>query len=175
MNKSLIQLLPPSSVFKDSFLAGLKEFQDEKLPWALPNNCDELRDNFEEFVQRQLAKYTTWTKDKPVKESIFWAILGSEYVGTVSIRHSLNEDLRMMGGHIGYDTRPSFRRRGIASEMLKLALPLAKQIGISEALLTCNDSNIPSIKVIEKNGGRLVDTKPQYEGGPLKRYYWITL
>jgi hypothetical protein len=29
--------------------------------------------------------------------------------------------------------------------------------------------------VIEKNGGVLRETKPQFEGGPMKRYYWITL
>ncbi len=107
---------------------------------------------------------------------MLWAIINDEYVGRISIRHELNFTLRIiMGGHIGYDTRPSFRGRGIASEMLRLALPFAKELGIKEALLTCNDDNLASIRVIEKNRGELRETKAQSPIGSAKRYYWIKL
>lgn len=170
-----VTLVKPTVDLKDSFLEGLAEFQQEGLPWFMEMNPEELQQNFAAFVQSFNKKRTLWTQDEPVDESSFWAVRDGVYLGGISIRHRLNADLKMMGGHIGYDTRPSFRRQGVASEMLSLALPLARQIGIKQALLTCNDGNMASIKVIEKNGGVLKETKPQFEGGPLKRYYWIQL
>jgi predicted acetyltransferase len=79
------------------------------------------------------------------------------------------------GGHIGYDTVPSSRGRGIATEMLRKALPIARKLGLSEVLLTCNDTNSASIRVIEANGGVLVATKSLEPNRPLKRHYRITL
>ena len=169
----MITLVKPTSSLKESYIEGVQEFQKEGLLWFMDIKIEDLKNNFEKYINDQLNKKTLWTKDTPVDESEFWAVLDNKYVGGISIRHKLNEDLQTMGGHIGYDTRPSYRKRGIASEMLKLALPIAKQLGIDNALITCNDSNTASIKVIEKNGGILKETKPQYEGGPLKRYYWI--
>jgi predicted acetyltransferase len=40
---------------------------------------------------------------------------------------------------------------------LKQALQKAKAFGIHEVLLTCDEDNLGSIKVIEKNGGKLAD------------------
>jgi predicted acetyltransferase len=168
-------LVKPSVQYKESYLEALREFQDEKLPWVMDLNVVELSRNFEAFVERENNKQTSWTKDPPVPQTELWGIVNGVYVGRIAIRHWLNETLKVMGGHIGYDTRPSYRGKGVASEMLRQSLPFAKAIGIKEALLTCNDSNIPSIKTIEKNGGVLAEVKPQFEGGPLKRYYWIKI
>lgn len=170
-----IKLVRPTIDLKESYLEALAEFQAEGLAWVMDLKIEDLSQNFEEFVRSELNKKTLWTKDIPVDETELWAVLDNVYVGRISIRHRLNADLHIMGGHIGYDTRPSYRGRGIASAMLSLALPIAKKIGIANALLTCNDSNIASIKIIEKSGGILKETKPQFEGGPLKRYYWIQL
>lgn len=170
-----LRLVKPAIEFKESFLAGLAEFQEEGLPWVMHLKIDELRHDFAKFVETQLNKRTLWTNDTPVDETELWAIMNETYVGRISIRHKLNADLHILGGHIGYDTRPSYRGRGVATTMLKLALPIAKQLGVSSAMLTCNDNNIASIKIIEKNGGVLKETRPQFTGGPLKRYYWIDL
>ncbi len=173
MTSEIVKLIKPTALFKESYLEALKEFQEEKLPWVVNLNIADLRNNFEKFIEAQLNKQTLWTKDSPVDVTELWAILNETYVGRISIRHKLNHDLEIMGGHIGYDTRPSYRGRGIATSMLRQALPIAKQLGISKVLITCDDNNLASIKIIEKNGGVLKDTKPLNEGGPLKRYYWI--
>ncbi len=170
-----LKLETPTVIYKESYLHGLQEFQNEGLEWAKAIDFAAAVENFEEFVNSQNSKMTDWTKETPVRATELWAIVNSQFVGRLSIRHELNASLRQFGGHIGYDTRPSFRQRGIASEMLRLSLPIAKSLGIMSALLTCNDDNLASIKVIEKNGGKLQETKPQYEGGPMKRYYWIKL
>jgi ribosomal-protein-alanine N-acetyltransferase len=170
-----VKLVKPSVEFKESYLAGLKEFQDEGLPWVMDIDPNELSKNFEKFVQKENSKMTLWTEAPPVPQTELWGIVASEYVGRIAIRHRLNEILKIMGGHIGYDTRPSYRGRGIANSMLKQALPIAKALGITEALLTCNDDNLASIRIIEKNGGELKERKLQLPNGPMKRYYWIKL
>jgi predicted acetyltransferase len=55
------------------------------------------------------------------------------------------------------------------------ALPLARALGLTEVLLTCNETNAASIRVIERNGGVLRATKALAANRPLKRYYWINL
>jgi predicted acetyltransferase len=90
-----------------------------------------------------------------VAQTNLWLIDGEEFLGQLSIRHTLNRRLRFKGGHIGYSVRPSQRRRGYATLMLRLALPVAHRMGIDPALITCDDTNIASRRVIEANGGRL--------------------
>ena len=59
----------------------------------------------------------------------------------------------MVGGHIGYEVRPSERSRGHATAMLRAVLPHAAARGIDPALVTCDVSNAASRTVIEVNGG----------------------
>ena len=93
-------------------------------------------------------------------------------VGRVSIRHELDEWLENFGGHIGYAVRPDYRRRGFATEILRQALVVARAEGVEEALLTCNDDNVVSAKIIERVGGELEDVRTE-PGGKAKRRYWI--
>lgn len=101
------------------------------------------------------------------------AFVGAQLVGRLSIRHELNEFLLRLGGHIGYGVVPPFRRQGYAKEMLRLSLPLARKLGISRALVTCDDDNPGSARTIEANGGVLENVVPQGPGKPHKRRYWI--
>src|SRR4051794_35925869 len=60
-------------------------------------------------------------------------------------------------GHIGYDVRPSARRKGHATAMLAAARPWVARLGLTGALITCDTDNLPSRRVIEANGGVLLD------------------
>ncbi len=101
------------------------------------------------------------------------AVVGDELVGRVSVRHELNDYLRSFGGHIGYGVRPGFRRRGFAGEILKQALVIARAAGVERVLVTCDDGNLPSAKIIERNGGVLADVRIDDSDGVPKRRYWI--
>lgn len=174
MSSPKICLVPPTEAHRDTFLRGLREFQHEGLPWYIGGDLAEVERDFGAFVAKKLAEATRRTADF-VPSTQLWAIAEAQFVGRISIRHELTEALRREGGHIGYDTVPSFRGRGVATEMLRLALPVARTLGLHEVLVTCNDTNAASIRVIERNGGELRDTKVLDPTKPAKRYYWISL
>jgi predicted acetyltransferase len=100
------------------------------------------------------------------------AEVDSELVGRVSIRHELNAFLADLGGHIGYGVRPRYRRRGYAVEILRQALVVARAEGVERVLVTCDDGNIASMRVIERLGGVLEDVRAAGGDTP-KRRYWI--
>jgi predicted acetyltransferase len=105
--------------------------------------------------------------------TLLTAEVAAELVGTVSIRHRLNEHLSEVGGHIGYAVRPRHRGRGYATEMLRRALAVSTTLGIQEALLTCDDDNLASAAVIERCGGVLTRVVPPAGERKAKRHYWI--
>lgn len=109
-----------------------------------------------------------------VPATMLFALVNDEIVGRVHIRHVLTESLQEEGGYIGYGVRPRFRRRGYATEMLQQGLLVVRELGITRALVTCDDDNPGSIGTIEACGGVLEDTRPS-DGGALTRRYWIDL
>lgn len=89
--------------------------------------------------------------------STFFVCLAStgRIVGMLDIRHELNDFGRRFAGHIGYGVRPSCRRRGYATQILRMALEYAAGIGIAEAMVNCYSDNLASRRTIERCGGRL--------------------
>ena len=168
-----IQLVAPAQEYRESFLCGARELRGEGLPWWV-GDLDAAERDFAAFVARKLAESSPRDGSR-VPKTHRWAVTDGQFVGRISIHHRLNDALRVEGGHIGYDTVPSFRGRGVASEMLRQALPLARALGLTEVLLTCDDTNAASIRVIERNGGALRETKVLGRNRPLKRYYAIRL
>jgi predicted acetyltransferase len=109
-----------------------------------------------------------------VPETLLFAFAGPRIVGRVAIRHALNARLEREGGHIGYVVVPEFRRRGYGTRMLGLAVRLAgDELGIDPVLVTCDDDNAGSIRVIERNGGVLRDVVPADGREARIRRYWI--
>ena len=96
------------------------------------------------------------------------------FVGAINIRHYLNERLLKDGGHIGDGVRPSERRKGYATEMIRLALPICKELGIDKVLMVCYKDNIGSLKSILRNGGILENEIPS-DNGKIDQRYWIYL
>ncbi|NLE21799.1 MAG: GNAT family N-acetyltransferase [Actinobacteria bacterium] len=105
--------------------------------------------------------------DGYVPQTVLWWTAGDEYIGRLSIRHRLTPHLLYHGGNIGFEVRPTARRRGHATRMLAAALPLAADLGISPARLDCDVANVASRRVIEKNGGVLDEER----GGSF--FFWV--
>ncbi|WP_396625502.1 GNAT family N-acetyltransferase [Luteitalea sp.] len=109
-----------------------------------------------------------------VPATFLFAFVGPRIVGRVSLRHVLTPPLERIAGHIGYAVVPEFRRRGHATEMLRQALRIARrQLGLARVLVTCDDDNVASIRVIEKNGGVLENIVEGTDLHVAKRRYWI--
>ncbi len=134
-------------------------------------------DSFKEW----LAMIQSVEKDSFIKEKVhastYFSIRRSDrkIIGTIQLRHSLSEELRRYGGHIGFGIRPSERRKGYATEQLALVLEEARRIGIDKVMITCDKDNIGSAGVIQNNGGEL-----EWEGffEPTReviQIYWISL
>jgi len=111
--------------------------------------------------------------DTLVPATEYFTFDGDRMVGTIQIRHKLNEFLFNYGGHIGYEIRPSERRKGYATEMLSLALKKCREMGIERVLITCKKTNIGSAKTMMKNGG-VLENEVLKDGVPFQRY-WIIL
>ena len=94
-------------------------------------------------------------------------------VGMIDIRHYLNEFLTQVGGNIGYDVRKSERNKGYAKQMLKLALEKCKDLKMKKVLITCDEDNIASEKVILSANAKLEDIRNV--DGENKKRFWIDL
>ncbi len=105
----------------------------------------------------------------------FLFMVGDRIVGTSRLRLELNERFKVYGGHIGYDVRPSERRLGHGKEILRQTLLEAEAHGFSEVLITCDDDNPGSFKIIEANGGRLIDRMFDPEEKVTIRRYSVVL
>jgi len=102
------------------------------------------------------------------------ADVDGEVVGRVSIRHELNDHLAAVGGHIGYAVRPAYRRRGYARSILRQSLDIAQARGLRRVLITCDDDNVASARLIEPFGG-ILENVVTPDGSTPTRRYWVDL
>ncbi|MFQ9923265.1 MAG: GNAT family N-acetyltransferase [Beduini sp.] len=111
--------------------------------------------------------------DGYVPATTYFLVGENKILGTINIRHRLNEGLLKSGGHIGYSVAPSERKKGYATTMLKMGLMICHDLGIDRVLVTCNKENIASRKTIEKCGGQLENE--YYDEDELQTYlrFWI--
>ncbi|WP_415784852.1 GNAT family N-acetyltransferase [Deinococcus saxicola] len=172
------ELVKPSSHYKQSFIQAVREAQasgsglGDTLKWDVA----EMEADFNS-VLAALRRYEPGNDlpDGFVHSESLWLVEGDEYLGRASLRHTLNKHLREFGGHIGYEVRPSARRQGYGTTMLRLTLERARELGLERVLITCDAVNLGSRRVIEGNGGVLEGQFVlEFHPKPLRRY-WITL
>ena len=105
----------------------------------------------------------------------FWLEDRSAIIACARLRFELTPALEHEGGHIGYDVRPSMRWQGYGTALLRLVLREAGAHGIQRVRMTCDDDNIGSIKIIERNGGMIAGAGTSRASGKPLRQYWIAL
>ena len=132
-------------------------------------------DNFESWLKitRSIEKETL-SRDN-VHASTFFTIRESDQkiIGSIQLRHSLTDELKNYGGHIGYAIRPSERKKGYGKQQLSLVLEIAKQMELSQVMVSCDKDNIASVNTIKACGGRLTEEK--IVRGKMHQIYWIDL
>lgn len=100
----------------------------------------------------------------------------NKIVGMISIRHELiNDFLRNYAGHIGYGVRPTERRKGYVTQMLKQALTYCKEeLKLKKVMISCNKENVGSRKTIINAGG-ILEREYQTDNGENIQIYWVEL
>lgn len=120
------------------------------------------------------------TKLKPgyVPSYDYFLVDGDKFIGEIHIRISLTDKLLQYGGNVGYAINPIYWEMGYGTQILKLGLEKSKKlIKEDKVLITCDDDNIGSYKIIEKNGGVLESKvlNTDCDETFLTRRYWINL
>ena len=126
-----------------------------------------------EYVARldEISRGENLAPDR-VQAELLAAEVDGALVGRASIRHTIDHPfLSEFGGHIGYAVRPAYRRRGYATAILRQSLARVRAVGITEALVTCDDTNVGSAATIERCGG-VFERLATYNDVPRRRY-WV--
>ncbi|MFB9239111.1 GNAT family N-acetyltransferase [Plantactinospora siamensis] len=165
-------LTAPIERVRESFLAAMAEFRAEgrgdRQDFSMIGS--EIRAHADTWSSAEgFARFVAELRAQALPESprpagyvpstTLWWVDGAEYLGRIAVRHRLTPSLLEFGGHIGYDVRPTARRRGHATAMLRAVRPVARELGIDPALLTCDVDNAVSRRVIERNGGVFEDQR----------------
>lgn len=170
-------LVKPCKSMEEDVLAYKKEYFDHGEKHIHGSAGLARCDNYDIWLQ----KVQSYEKDDFIMDyvnaSTYFSVRKSDnkVIGTVQLRHSLSEELRKYGGHIGYGIRPSERLKGYAGEQLSLVMEEARKIGLRRVMITCDKDNLASAKVIQNNGGEL-----EWEGiyeptNEVIQIYWISL
>jgi len=188
MPKNAVFLLKPQLAHHRAFIDGLSELQahqheryyvEENLDLAQLSNKKFFKQHLSDLAEQELGINLAPNR---VPQSIYWLMEEQTdgqlvWIGRVSIRHRLNDKLRKIGGHVGYVIRPSARRQGYGSRLLALTLEKIRQhqpkIDTKQALLTCDETNLGSKKIIEKNGGIFANSLVQDDSPVRKLRYWV--
>lgn len=171
----MVKLVKPSKKYIESYIQAFEEYKEHNIQSYGLSDATNLD------ILKKFDDYRNERNLKPgrVGAHFFWLVDDEKdyFIGEISIRHRLNEALKRYGGHIGYCVRFSEWNKGFGTLMLELALKEAKTIGLSKILITCNDDNVGSARVMEKNGFVLGDKiENNFDGESfITRRYWKSI
>lgn len=160
--------------YKEAYIESLKQIElgnikTHDMMFMNPDEVDVVQKFKDNRDQSKLPSYFVPSYD-------YFAVDDDKFIGVIHIRIRLTENLIRYGGHIGYAINPKYWNMGYGKKLLKLGLDKSKSL-IEEArvLITCDDDNIGSYKIIESNGGILENKLENEDCGEkfLTRRYWI--
>lgn len=164
----------PSIKRKDEAINYVKEFYENNSNLNGDSGLDKYLDDYEgwlEFLNKLSNPLTVPSGYCLGYEYFLIRKNDSKLVGLINLRHNLNKNLLLHGGHIGYSIKVTERRKGYNKINLYLCLIKARELGLDKVLLTAYDDNIGSVKTILDAGG-VLENKINDNGKLLGRY-WI--
>lgn len=168
----MLRLTLPTERDRENVLDLYREFETSDVtPIGAGNSRD-----YDAWLRGMENRHTgTDLPEGYVRENFYLCYEGETLCGVFSLKFSLTDFLLNYGGHIGYAVRPSMQNRGLATEMLREGLRLAKDYGFDRVLCVCDEDNLASEKVILKNGGVLEDIRYDADEKTNVKRYWISL
>lgn len=109
----------------------------------------------------------------PLPTTFYDILLEDRAVGIVQLRHKPSKSDLLptnFDNHIYYEIEPEYRGRGYGTQALILALEEARRFGLTEVILVCREDNVASRRIIESNGGELLDRKQNSAGIAYRKY-----
>jgi predicted acetyltransferase len=169
MKLKLVKLEPKYRRHLEEMMVEWCDAGEKIVPYAIRKN------DYRDFAYYLANLEIKEEIDGRVPDSTFFCLdeERDRMVGAVNIRHDLNEALLLNGGHIGDGVRPSERGKGIATQMIAMALDECRKLGIRKVLMVCDKENIASAKSIRRNGG-ILENEVLVDGVTEQRY-WIEL
>lgn len=158
-----------------AYLDMIEEF--ERLEGGYPYNDAALaRQDFAAFIRDLQAEARGEGLPPDVPAQTTYALLGEDgrALGEIRFRAAPIPPIEAGNGHIGYNMRPTERGKGYATAMLALLLERALAAGLRRVMLPVEGENPASVRVIERNGGRL-ERRITRDGGEAVSIFWIDL
>ena len=162
--------------YKEAYILSLEKVKNGEMNQRnlIFNDIDSV-----DIIQK-MKDHRDKTKLKPNRVVSYdcFAVDNDKFIGVIHIRTELTPALLSIGGHIGYGINPKYWKQGYGTELLRLGLIKAKElVKEDKVLVTCDDNNIGSAKVIENNGGVLENkvTNIDEYGEVVTRRYWIKI
>ena len=168
----MIKLVKLDTKYKKQLIEMMDEWSNKKekiIPYAIS------RIDYHYF-DLYLNNLETLEKEKTKVDSQVYFCLDTKtnkFIGAVTSRLTLTDELLLRGGHIADGIRPSERSKGYGTKLVSLALNKCKELGLNKVLMVCDKDNIPSSKTIIKNNG-ILENEIKIENQIIQRY-WITL
>lgn len=108
-----------------------------------------------EYLQKIIDySHGRYLPDGWVPSTTFFGISEGRILGAIRLRHTTNDHIEHVIGHVGYETRPSEWGRGVAKYLLTWVQ--TNQLN-TDVIITCAETNLASRKVIESCGGEYLN------------------
>tara|TARA_R110000868_G_scaffold104087_5_gene286281 strand:+ start:10082 stop:10573 length:492 start_codon:yes stop_codon:yes gene_type:complete len=156
---------------ESAFLSAVSDWEGEDLAW-LTFDWDPTMSHEQHLKILSDHHHGINLPSDFVASTMLYGFVGDKIIGRVHVRHTLNDNLLKRGGHMGYAVSPRFRGHGYGLSLAKAGLEfLTKNLKVKDVLITCDEKNNPSIKIIEALGAKLENTVPDAKGVPTRRYW----
>ncbi len=174
-NNEKLSLTLLDSTMGDAYLVMVDEFEavGEDYPY---NNIPLAREDWHAFVAELRDEEAGINLPPGIVPQWTYVLVENRttIMGEIRYRPATAPPFRPGHDHIGYNVRPSYRRRGYANLMLGQVLDQARADGIPGVALVVEGDNPGSVRTIAKSGGTLAEEYTD-EHSTLVSVYWIAL
>ncbi|HEY4441940.1 MAG TPA: GNAT family N-acetyltransferase, partial [Candidatus Elarobacter sp.] len=173
MSVALVPMLPEHADRFEAMVAEFRAHDELGLYTGFYAAAWDGYDRYRETLERLAAG--GWPFPEVVPGASFFVADGDQIVGELYLRFGLTRSLEREGGHMGYQIRPSARNKGYGTAALRLGLARLAEHGIASALVTIDERNAASQRVVEKVGGERIGDADLRDGRRIRRYTVATI